>query len=231
MAQGDKVYLKNGSLLKGELLAIDATHLKIDIGEAEALTISLDKLKSVRVKKKKTNLSADVLLGIDSLNRALRLNKWMHQVRLGILNGEDGRSFISSTGFTADYTLFYSLKPTWYLGLGIGYDEYPSFRSLPVGLEIRKDWGIGPSPFFSYVRAGLSRVGSRNSFIGPTASIQGQEFIAFGLGQQWTLGRSSMFFTVGFRSQSARTSWSSGDFRSRTDWNLNRLDIKLGMVF
>lgn len=231
MAQTDRVYLKNGSLLKGEILQIDAKQLSIDIGEAEPLSLSLGHLRAVKVKKKRTALAPEVLHTLDSLNRALKSNLWLHQVRVGIINGEDGGSFISSTGFSTDYTLFFTPKATWHIGLGFGYDEYPSFQVLPVGIELRKDWGIGPAPFFTYFRTGISRAGHRGGFIGFNSSVRGHEFFAFGVGQQWSLGRTSMFISTGFRSQSLSTSWSNGDFRSRTDWNLNRLDIKVGMVF
>ena len=226
-AQTDKVYLKNGSLLRGHLLDVNNNYLSLDIGENEPLQLSLNNLRFIRAKKKDTRLSAEELTAVDSLNKAIRVIKLMHQLRLGVINGEDGSIFNTVTDFSADYTLYYPAEATWWVGVSIGYDEYLNFRTFPVSIALRKNWGIGPSPFFTYVRAGISRTNFRQEVFDPSANVKGQEMFAMGIGQQWSLGKLAMVMTAGYRTQSLQTT----AFRSTTEWNLNRLEFKVGVVF
>lgn len=231
--QSDRVYLKNGSLVRGDLLQVDSRHLLMDIGESNPIKLSFENLRFVKVNRKKTGLTAAEVKAADSLNRSLRPIKLSHLLRVGVITGEDGTTFdqVSTANISLDYTLFYPVKDTWFLGFGMGYDLYSTFEAFPFTLEVRKDWGVGPSPFFSYLKVGIARAGARDNDIGQESRVRGQELIAFGIGQQWTLGKNAMFVSVGFRSQSLQSSWSAGDFSSVTDWDFNRLDMKLGFVF
>lgn len=226
-AQTDKVYLKNGSLVRGKLLDVNSSHLSLDIGENEPLQLSLKNLRFIRAKKKGSKLSVEELTAVDSLNRAIREIKLMHQLRLGVINGEDGSIFSTVTDFSADYTLYYPVEATWWVGLNIGYDEFLNFRTYPISFALRKNWGIGPSPFFTYFQAGISRTSFRQEVFDPNANVKGHEMFAFGIGQQWSLGKLSMVMTVGHRSQSLTTR----SFLSTSEWNLNRLEFKMGVIF
>ena len=231
--QSDRVYLKNGSLVRGDLLRIDSKQLVMDIGESDPLKLSFENLRFVKVNRKKTALTVAGVKAADSLNRSLRPIKLSHLLRVGVITGEDGTTWdeVSTSSISLDYTLFYPVKDTWSVGLGVGFDQYSTFEAFPFTLEIRKDWGVGPSPLFAYLKAGIARAGARDNGIGQESTVRGQELIAFGLGQQWALGKNAMFVSVGFRRQSLQSSWSAGDFRSVTDWNLNRLDMKVGFIF
>ena len=231
-AQKDKVYLKNGSHLKGEILKVENSHVSIDIGEAEPVDLGLKNLRFIRIARKHTRLSAHRLIKADSLNRVLRERKLIHQFRLGVIHGNENENFESAVANVSfDYTLYYPLIANWSIGAGVGYDLYSTFQAMPIAIELRKNWGFGPSPFFTYFRAGMARAGFRSDIIGFSASVKGQEMLAYGIGKEWHLGSNAIQLSLGFRTQSLQTSWGSGEFRSTTDWNLNRLDIKVGLSF
>jgi hypothetical protein len=176
-------------------------------------------------------LDSQVILFIDSLNNAKAEPKFYHQLRFGMLNGEDGSFLRNFSSLSMDYTFFRKSKGTLHAGVGVALDYYTSFMAVPFYFELRKDLGKRPSHPFVYGRLGYSLVKAREDFEGNFGDVHGDKTWAFGAGYQWPLGRSSLSFSMGVKEQELQTVWVNRDFRSSTDWFLKRLDFKVGFIF
>lgn len=230
-AQNDKLFLKNGSQIKGTLLLVDNTRVDLQIGEDSELSIPLKDIQYVKVNRRKNSLSASAIKKVDSLNRLVSGSRFYHQLRLGILNGRDDVTQTSFSNLSFDYTFHYKTPQSWHMGLGVGFDQYPSFETVPIMVELRKDLIRSPSPLFVYGRLGHAPARIRNDFLGGDFQTEGGMVWALGTGYQWALGKSAILFGAGFRKQQIETVWTAGDFRSVTEWTLNRLDFKIGLIF
>lgn len=230
-AQQGRVFLKNGSILRGEIASFSAGTLAIRTDSASVLKVNLASISGVAINKRKAALSPEVLLRIDSLNRAVAKPRFYHQLRFGMLNGEDGTFFRNISSLSTDYTFFRKSRGSLHAGVGIGMDYYTSFMAVPFYFELRKDLGRRPSHPFVYGRLGYSLARERADFDGNFGDVLGDKTWAFGAGYQWPVGKSSILFSMGVKEQELRTVWSSRDFYSSTDWFLKRLDFKVGFIF
>ncbi|GAB5525214.1 MAG: hypothetical protein Roseis2KO_30860 [Roseivirga sp.] len=230
-AQKGRVFLKNGSILRGEIEAFSARTLAIRTDSASVLKVNLTSINGVAINRRRASLSSEVLLRIDSLNRAVAKPRFYHQLRFGMLNGEDGAFLRNISSLSTDYTFFRKSRGSLHAGVGIGLDYYTSFMAVPFYFELRKDLGKRPSHPFVYGRLGYSLARERADFDGNFGDVLGDKTWAFGAGYQWPVGKSSILFSMGVKEQELRTVWSRQDFYSSTDWFLKRLDFKLGFIF
>ena len=228
----DKVFLKNGSLIKGTIDIVDDAQVILGLGEANTrLKIATGDIRYIKLNERITGLDQSAVALVDSLNRVLSESRLYHQLRLGIISGNDDVSGSSFSNLSFDYTYFYKTRKQLHLGLGLGFDQYPVFEALPFSFELRKDLTNTPSPFYVYGKVGHALAQIRNDFIGAESQAKGGTLWAVGLGYQWTLGRSAILLSAGYRTQQLQSVWTAGDFRSVTEWNLNRLDFKVGFIF
>jgi hypothetical protein len=230
-AQQGRVFLKNGSILRGQIVAVSASTLSVRTDSISVLEVNLTSISGVAISNRKATLSTEALLRIDSLNRAEVEPGFYHQLRFGMLNGEDGTFLRNFSSLSTDYTFFRKSRSYLHLGVGVGLDYYTSFMAVPFYFELRKDLGSRPSHPFVYGRLGYSLARERSGFDGNFGNVLGDKTWAFGAGYQWPVGKSSILFSMGVKEQELSTVWSSQDFYSRTDWFLRRLDFKLGFVF
>lgn len=230
-AQRERVFLKNGSILRGGIEGISDNVLLIRTDSVSLLEVNIGSISGVAINKRKSQLDSKVMLLIDSLNNALDKSRFYHQLRFGMLNGEDGSFLRNFSSLSMDYTFSRKSKGTLHAGVGVALDYYTSFMAVPFYFELRKDLGMRPSHPFVYGRLGYSLVKAREGFEGNFGDVLGDKTWAFGAGYQWPLGRSSILFSMGVKEQELQTVWSNRDFRSSTDWFLKRLDFKLGFIF
>lgn len=230
-AQQGRVFLRNGSILRGQIETVSAGTLSVRTDSASVLDVNLISISGIAINRRKTTLTPEALLRIDSLNRALAKPGFYHQLRFGMLNGEDGTFLRNFSSLSTDYTFFRKSRSSLHVGVGVGLDYYTSFMAVPFYLELRKDLGNRPSHPFVYGRLGYSLAREREDFNQNFGDVLGDKIWAFGAGYQWPVGKSSIMFSIGVKEQELSTVWSSQDFYSRTDWFLRRLDFKLGFVF
>lgn len=229
-AQKGRVFLKNGSILRGQIETPSAGTLSVRTDSANVLEVNMASISGVAINKRKA-LSAEMLLLIDSLNKAMTKPGFYHQLRFGMLNGEDGTFLRNVSSLSTDYTFFRKSRGSLHVGVGVGLDYYTSFMAVPFYFELRKDLGKRPSHPFVYARLGYSLARERADFDGNFGDVLGDKTWAFGAGYQWPVGKSSILFSMGVKEQELRTVWSGRDFYSSTDWFLKRLDFKVGFIF
>ncbi|GEM_PF-5839091 len=230
-AQKSRVFLKNGSILRGSIESVLDHTLSIRTDSASVLQVNVSSISGIALNKRRSNLEADVILLIDSLNRAVKKPRFYHQLRFGMLNGEDGNFLRNFSSLSTDYTFFRKSRGSLHAGVGVALDYYTSFMAVPFYFELRKDLGKRPSHPFVYGRLGYSLAKEREDFRGNFGDVLGDKTWAFGAGYQWPLGKSSILFSMGVKEQELRTVWQSRDFYSSTDWFLKRLDFKVGFIF
>lgn len=230
-AQQDRVLLKNGSLLQGTITKIEQSRLTIDIGHGLPLSLDIDGVRSFRIKERKTSLSQESLLLADSLKRVMFEPGFYHQVRVGVLNGKDESTSTDFANLSVDYAFFYDTGQRFHLGLGLGMDQHPFFQTFPLSLELRKDFSYSFSPLYIFGKLGYARARTKDDNFGQFEKINGQHLVAVGVGYQLPVGKNALNLNVAFRNQRVITGWESPTFRSETEWNLRRLELKLGFVF
>lgn len=230
-AQKGRVFLKNGSILRGSIESVSGQTISIRTDSTSLLQVNVSSISGVAINKRKSNLNPEVILLIDSLNRAVKKPRFYHQLRFGMLNGQDGNFLRNFSSLSTDYTFFRKSRGSLHVGVGVALDYYTSFMAVPFYFELRKDLGNRPSHPFVYGRLGYSLAKERGDLQGNFGNVQGDKTWAFGAGYQWPLGKSSILFSMGVKEQELSTVWSSGDFHSSTDWFLKRLDFKVGFIF
>ncbi|MCE7994637.1 MAG: hypothetical protein HEP71_21870 [Roseivirga sp.] len=231
-AQKGRIFLKNGSVLRGTIETSSANSLSIRTDSASVLRVNIGSISGVAINnRRKSTLRAEMILLIDSLNKAVASSKFYHQVRFGMLNGEDGTFLRNFSSLSMDYTFFRKSRGSLHAGLGVALDYYTSFMAMPFYLELRQDFGKRPSHPFVYGRLGYSLARARTDFEGNFGDVLGDKTWALGAGYQWPLGKSSILFSMGVKEQELRTVWRNRDFYSSTDWFLKRLDFKVGFIF
>lgn len=228
-AQDERVLLKNGSVLKGQIESIQSDVLQIRIDSASVLSVNTASIRSIAHNRRPAGLSAEMIRLIHSINEQNNKGKFYHQLRFGILNGEDGTFLRSFSSLSMDYTFFRKSRGTLHAGVGVALDYYTSFVAIPFFFELRKDLSRRPYHPFVYGRLGYSRAKGRDEFNGNFGDVIGQQMWALGAGYEWPLGRSSLLISVGIKEQKLQSVWDSFDFRSETDWLLSRLDFKIGL--
>lgn len=230
-AQTERVFLKNGSILRGEIEGLSENTLLVRTDSISVLKVNIAGISGIAINKRRSNLDAEVMLLIDSLNNALNKSRFYHQLRFGMLNGEDGIFLRNFSSLSMDYTFFRKSKGTLHAGVGVALDYYTSFLAVPFYFELRKDLGKRPSHPFVYGRFGYSLAKARADFEGNFGDVIGDKTWTLGAGYQWPVGKSSILFSMGIKEQELQTVWSNRDFRSSTDWSLKRLDFKVGFIF
>lgn len=230
-AQKGRVFLKNGSVLRGVIEASSAHTLSVRADSASVLEVDFSSISGVAINRRKFYLVPELIQLVDSLNKAVSGPKFYHQLRFGMLNGEDGTFLRNFSSLSMDYAFFIKSRGSLHAGVGVGLDYYTSFMAVPFYFELRQDLGKRPSHPFIYGRLGYSLARERGEFQGNFGDVLGNKTWGFGAGYQWPLGKSSILFSMGVKEQELRTVWRNRDFYSSTDWFLKRLDFKVGLIF
>lgn len=133
----------------------------------------------------------------------------------------------------------YTFNPYLMVGLGVSLDHYgygnvtaaPLFVSVR-GLMLRNRW----SPLYFLNAGGGAAWGNDYFYLGTNSRTTGGIMINPGLGYHWHIGRSAVLFSLGYKVQRARLSYSWEDWNgSTTEVNekrtMRRLSLSMGVHF
>ena len=161
---------------------------------------------------------------------------------LGLLEGETGSAFQLQTINGAQYR-------SWFAGAGIGLDFY-RLRTIPLFLDIRKDFGRSSNKFFVY-----SDVGTNFSWVPDQQKTSNVENDKFGSGfyGDWGLGykvlvakKNNLLLSIGYSYKKTVETYDplyyptgifygqeapTYDQSQKINYSLNRLSIKIGWEF
>ena len=160
--------------------------------------------------------------------------------QLGFLEGEVGSAFQIQTINGLQYK-------SWFAGIGAGIDYY-RFRSIPLFIDLRKEFGSSPNRFFVYTGAGMNFIWltdqQKRDFVadhyGANDFSNGLYFDA-GIGYKIKLDNNiAMIISPGFsyKRTEAKTSNTICPFQApcyidahRFDFAMSRLSVNIGLVF
>jgi hypothetical protein len=159
---------------------------------------------------------------------------------VGLLEGQTGSAFQLQTINGARYQ-------SWFAGLGLGLDDY-RFRTIPLFMDIRKEFGKGSNHLFVYADGGISFswVTDKEKMGYANEHFSNGFYDDFGLGYKTLLGkRNALQFSLGYSYKNITDTYTSyyfftdlyfpgsqpGSPTESISYHLNRLSIKLGWSF
>ena len=171
-------------------------------------------------------------------------NDWHFQsiANVGLLEGQTGSAFQLQTINGARYK-------SWFAGVGLGLDFY-RFRTIPLFLDIRKEFGSGTNKFFLYADGGISfswLTDMEKTGYWPDEQFHNGFYNDFGLGYKTSVGKkSALLISLGYSYKKVKETYSSYNAyipislytepgplttKEQINYSLNRLSIKLGWAF
>ena len=190
------------------------------------------------------------LTGIAGISYAQQKNiaaQWQFQsaLNVGLLEGQVGSAFQLQAIGGARYR-------SWFAGAGLGLDYY-RFRTIPLFLDLRKEFGRSSNKLFVYTDAGtsFSWVTDNEKMQNAMGGRFGNGFYTdFGFGYKIAAGKNNSFlislgysfkkltetyqspvlYYLQFQPPNGQTQLPNGQ-TERIDYSLNRLSIKMGWEF
>ncbi|MEJ0080289.1 MAG: hypothetical protein WDM78_04865 [Puia sp.] len=179
-----------------------------------------------------------------SAQQKIPANSWHFQsiANVGLLEGQTGSAFQLQTINGARYK-------SWFTGIGLGLDFY-RFRTIPLFLDIRKEFGSGSNKFFIYADGGISFAwvtDMEKTDYWPDEQFHSGFYNDLGLGYKTSIGKkSALLISLGYSYKKVNETYASyntynpgliysepGPLNSKEqiNYSLNRLSIKLGWTF
>ncbi|GAA0528936.1 LSm family protein [Chitinophaga japonensis] len=216
----DVLYLKNGSVIHGTVLAHDSTNIRMENQVKDTLVYPAQEIAQVV-----------------RVPRPLRVSR---QGFYGMI--EAGAQFSRDEGAVLRAVAGYRFAWQWQAGIGIGLDDY-ELRSVPVFADIRYDFSRKTHSLFLYAGAGISmpwpsgeqKIGNED----PEQKIPGL-YVHAGLGHKIRLrNNNSLHLSAGYSYASMTTKYPIRDWRTGEplgtyttyNYSYNRVTITLGYSF
>jgi len=214
------LYLKNGSVIHGTLLAYDSATIRMENQVKDTLVYP-----------------AQDVARVARVPRPLQVSR---QGFYGIM--EAGVQFSRDEGLVLRAIAGYRFAWQWQAGIGIGLDDY-ELRSVPIFADIRYDFSRKTNSLFSYAGAGISMPWpSGEQLIGnedPEKKIPGL-YVHAGLGYKIRSGYNhSLHLSAGYSYASMITKYPIRDWSTSEplgtyttyNYSYNRVTITLGYSF
>ena len=173
-------------------------------------------------------------------------NLQFHSInQAGLLEGESGSAFQLQTINGLGYR-------SWFTGIGVGLDYY-RLRSIPLFLDLRKEFGRSAGRFFVYAEGGIDFAWAtdkqKNDYLDypyyQSNSFQNGPYAAAGIGYKLIFTRNlALVISPGFsyKKKELKSSNTSNTYcpvngppcvasEDRYDYNFYRFSLNLGLVF
>jgi hypothetical protein len=170
---------------------------------------------------------------------------WSFQsiLNFGLLEGETGSSFQLQTINGAQYK-------SWFAGIGLGLDYY-RLRTIPLFLDIRKEFGKNRDKLFVYADGGISFTwvtdAQKSNYYFPNPQFHNGFYSDLGLGYKAVVGkRTALLISIGYSYKKAIESYTMPIYGyqnlyptymmqngpdEQINYSLNRLSMKIGWEF
>ena len=204
-----KIKLNNGTKIKHATnISFEKEYLKADFNGSEEVQIKYDHIKKLRFKGagKMKDVSSGSLPDLPSL----QINTFFHEIRGGLLMGED---HVSASLQTINGYQFNRYLGT---GLGAGINTFKQQITMPIYLSAKGylfDKHVSP---FYFGDLGYGFAWNSRGFEGQTTpeKVQGGYYWQIGLGYQINYNSNSLVFTFGYLNQDTKT-----EYTYQNPWN------------
>jgi hypothetical protein len=158
---------------------------------------------------------------------------------IGLLEGQTGSSFQIQTVNGAQYK-------SWFGGIGLGLDYY-RYRTIPLFLDIRKEFGKSSNKLFLYADMGVSfcwLTDNQKMNYYQDDHFNNGMYGDFGVGYKIGLGRNDhdhLLLSLGYTFKKLNETYDAPEYfyppapgpvsKDQINYNLNRLSIKIGWEF
>ena len=154
---------------------------------------------------------------------------------IGLLEGQTGSAFQLQSINGMQYR-------SWYAGIGLGLDFY-RYRTIPLFLDIRKEFGSGVNKFFAYADGGINfclLTDNQKSMYLTDDHYEAGFYTDLGLGYKIGLGKTNhLLMSIGYSLKKLKESYQSYFFyppdnalnKEQINYSLNRLSLKMGWEF
>ena len=188
-----------------------------------------------------------IMSGLVSAQEKKGANSWSFQSinNIGFLEGQTGSAFQLQTVNGVQYK-------SWFAGVGAGLDYY-RYRTIPLFIDIRKEFFSGPNQLFIYTDAGVSFTWvTDNQKMGYVDDHFSNGFYSdLGLGYKRKVGKNdAILFSLGYSYKRLDESYTelyynynsynmlpgtetmyNNNQMQKINYSLNRLSVKIGWEF
>jgi hypothetical protein len=135
----DVIYLKNGKVLKGKILSIENQQIAFISNTGNTITISMEEVSQIRkaLKDRRIGNAKDSIFKAKGFVTVAELS---YANGTGSVKTRIGTLANQFKGYNLSISRGYLVAPTFYIGLGAGYDSYEGARFLPLFLDLRSDF-------------------------------------------------------------------------------------------
>ena len=154
---------------------------------------------------------------------------------VGLLEGQTGSAFQLQSINGMQYR-------SWYMGIGLGLDFY-RYRTIPLFLDVRKEFGRGVNKFFAYADGGVNfawLTDNEKTMYLTDDHFDNGFYTDLGLGYKIDVGKTNhLLLSIGYSLKKLRETYQAYDYlppdntleMDHNDYTLNRLTLKIGWEF
>ncbi|MEP2772387.1 MAG: hypothetical protein ABJH05_09570 [Fulvivirga sp.] len=231
-AQNDKIYLQNGSLVKGLIIGSQSNKLMLVIAD-DTVALSYTSIQAMNISRatKRNPLIKNELVSMAQHNRDL----WSINLGIGGMVDDDYDGFKMRTTFSSEG--IYRFGQFLQLGLGTDIMWYESFAAMPVYLTYRGSLSPFNRGVFYYMGYGRSLGWERDDC--NCNNLKTSRFMKAGLGFQFSTGSIPLSVSVGWVQQKVALNYDNpwerrfapDNYNYKLKQRLNSLEMKIGMTF
>ena len=173
---------------------------------------------------------------VSGQQKAITSNWQFHSINnIGLLEGQTGSAFQIQSINGMQYK-------SWYGGIGVGLDFY-RYRTIPLFLDIRKEFGSNRDKFFAYADGGVNFCwltdNEKNMYLMDDHFDTGF-YTDLGLGYKIGLGRTNhLLLSIGYSLKKLKETYNSYYYfppdnkinKDEINYSLHRLTLKIGWEF
>jgi len=194
-----KIVLKDGTKIKGNVFdSFEGKYIKIYIDTIQPVLINSDRIHKITFKDSQgqhtLKMNDEKLI---SKKIGLKNNTFYHELRGGILLGEDNTSITLHNINGYQFNRF--LAP----GIGIGFDSYEKYRTVPVYAHLKGyifDRRTAPF-YFAEAGYGFAWYNDEEEYAFDVTDVHGGYYWQIGLGYRISFNHLAMLITLGYKNQ------------------------------
>lgn len=231
--QKDKVYLINGSLIKGNVAEIGNEQIKVVSGKSE-LNLVIEDIRFVKLSKVNNIDKSQV----EQLKKKIKSDfdkGFAFMLNVGLQVGATSDYESNKATWTSEGIVFYKFDPKLQFGISLGYDQHDRFNAVPFSVYYRGDLAKSPGGLFAYGSVGTSKMWVNTKSDIDYNDVEGGGVIQFGMGHSWELKKSELIATFGWKRQKVKSVngqiWDWGGTEYVVSRSINRIEINFGIIF